>query len=212
MVSLPALLFGVKRSIEPIPDSEEAQEGAVMGEGAEGAEQGEEEAQGIIPDVAISERHSDEITVTSHPVDVGAQISDHAYKMPSIVVCTFGWSDSSRLINSIMSGSIFRGLEGVNDVYEKLLKLMEERKPVKLTTKKRTYPTMLITKLETVTTADSENSATIEITFQEILTASTQTVTLATVQSDPSKTGAVTNGNSRTADIQQQLTYSGAHG
>ena len=64
------------------------------------------EAIAIIPDVVISEEHDDEVTVTRHPVDQGAPISDHAYKNPSVLNVRFGWSDSSRLINSVLDLSL----------------------------------------------------------------------------------------------------------
>ena len=80
--SLEALLLGRSRGITP------------------------EEGDAIIPDVVISETHDDDVTVTQHPVDTGAPISDHAFVQPAIVTCVFGWSDSSRLINSALDGSI----------------------------------------------------------------------------------------------------------
>lgn len=173
MASLQALLFGTKRSIEASDLS-----GVLTGEA-------------IIPDVTISETHADEVTVTSHPIDTGAQISDHAFKQPATVVCSFGWSDSSRLINSVLDGSILRGVESVNDVYKRLLALQASRQPLKLSTGKRVYNNVIITKIQTTTTVDTESAAIIEITFQELLLATTKTVSLASVQKDPSQTGGV---------------------
>jgi hypothetical protein len=37
----------------------------------------------IIPDVVVSEKHSDTLEITEHPVETGAAISDHAYKRPA---------------------------------------------------------------------------------------------------------------------------------
>lgn len=188
MASLQALLLGVKRSIEPSDLL-----GGLTGES-------------IIPDVTISEFHSDEVTVTTHPVDTGAQISDHAYKQPATVVCSFGWSNSSRLLNSVLDGSIFRGLESANDVYKRLLKMQEERQQLKLSTGKRVYDNVIITKIQTTTTVDTENAAIIEVTFQEILLATTRTVALASIQQDISRTGgAVDQGNKSATQAQKTL-------
>lgn len=71
---------------------------------------------GIIPDVVVSEEHENEVVVTRHPVDTGANVSDHAYQMPTVINCQFGWSDSSRLLNSILDFSIFKGLTTTKDV------------------------------------------------------------------------------------------------
>lgn len=188
MASLQALLLGVKRSIEPSDLL-----GGLTGES-------------IIPDVTISEFHSDEVTVTTHPVDTGAQISDHAYKQPATVVCSFGWSNSSRLLNSVLDGSIFRGLESANDVYKRLLKMQEERQQLKLSTGKRVYDNVIITKIQTTTTVNTENAAIIEVTFQEILLATTRTVALASIQQDISRTGGVVDqGNKSATQAQKTL-------
>lgn len=190
MPSLEALLLGTKRSIEPTN-----LEGQLSGEA-------------IIPDVTIAEVHSDEVTVTSHPVDTGAQIADHAFRQPAVVICTFGWSDSSRLVNSLFDGSLFKGIESVKDVYDKLLRLKDARQVLKLSTGKRVYDAVIITKLMTTTTVDTENSAIIEVTFQEILTARARTVTLASVtQSNASRTAGTSNGGNRSA---QQILLGGA--
>lgn len=192
MPSLEALILGTKRSIEPTN-----LEGQLTGEA-------------IIPDVVISELHSDEVTVTTHPVDTGAQITDHAFRQPAVVICTFGWSDSSRLVNSLFDGSLFKGIESVKDIYDKLLRLKDARQVLKLSTAKRVYDSVLITKLMT-TTVDTENSAIIEVTFQEILTAQARTVALASVtQADASKTASTTNGGQRYATLAQQTLLGGA--
>ena len=176
--SLEALILGRSRSITAADDEESA----------------------IIPDVTISEFHADEVTVTQHPVDTGADISDHAMVQPAIVTCSFGWSDSSRLINSALNGSILKGLETTKDVYQKLLKLMHDRALLSLSTGKRTYSNVLITRLVTTTTADTESALIIEATFQEVFLATAQTVSLAAAtQKDPSKTAAVSQGGSKSA-------------
>ncbi len=192
MPSLEALIMGTKRAIEPVD--------------LKGVSTGE----AIIPDVTISEMHSDEVTVTQHPVDTGANIADHAYRQPATVVCTFGWSDSSRLINSLLSdgavGSLLKGKGSVEDVYKTLLELKDNRTPLKLSTAKRVYPCVIITRITTTTTVDSENAAVIEITFQEILIAQAKTVTLASVQQkNPEKTASVKNGGQRYGTPAQQL-------
>lgn len=187
MRSLEALLLGTKRSIQS------------TGSAGLGGET-------IIPDVIISETHSDEVVVTQHPVDTGAQVSDHAYRKPSLLVCEFGWSSSSRLINSLMSGSFLKGMETVNDVYAKLIRLKDERQLLKVSTAKRVYDNMLITKLQTTTTVDSENCAVIEITFEEVIQVQTKTVALASVMQDQSRTGGMTDqGNKKGTPAQQLL-------
>lgn len=155
---------------------------------------------GVIPDVVISEEHSDSVTVTKHPVDTGANIADHAYKNPGVVRCTFGWSDSSRLINSLLDGSIFKGLQSTEDVYEFLQNLQTTRQPFTLRTGKRYYPQVILTELRTSTTEDTESCLLVDCTFEEILVARTQIVSLAPeYQQKVSKTASVKNSGQRNA-------------
>ena len=49
----------------------------------------------IIPEVVIEEMHRDRLIITDHPVESGAAISDHAFKMPVEVDMRVGWSDSA---------------------------------------------------------------------------------------------------------------------
>lgn len=155
---------------------------------------------GIVPDVTISEEHSDSVTVTKHPVDTGANVADHAYKNPGVVRCTFGWSDSSRLINSLLDGSIFKGMQTTEDVYEFLQGLQASRQPIALRTGKRYYPQVILTELRVTTTQDTESCLLVDCTFEELLVARTQIVTLAPeYQRNPSKTASVMNGGQRNA-------------
>ena len=150
---------------------------------------------GIIPDVVFRESHSDEITITQHPVDYGANVNDHAFEKNSIITCQFGWSDSSRLLNSAIDGSIFKGLVTAKDVYNKLLELQRSRIPFTLKTTKRDYGNVLIQKLETTTDDNTLNIYLIDVTFEQIMIANTETVYLSpATQANPSKTASMTKG------------------
>ena len=51
---------------------------------------------GVIPDVVIQEVHDDAVTITQHPVEYGAAVSDHAYREPSQVMMTIGGRQAAR--------------------------------------------------------------------------------------------------------------------
>jgi hypothetical protein len=175
--SLEALLLGRSRSIEPLDGGD-----------------------AIVPDVTISEVHDDEVTVTQHPVDTGAAISDHAIVQPASVTCVFGWSDSSRALNSALDGSILKGMQTSKDVYDRLVELKNQRALLRLSTGKRKYPSVVITKLKVSTTVDTESAAVIEVTFQEVFLVEAKTVSLAAIrQKNPRKTASKTSGGSRSA-------------
>lgn len=136
----------------------------------------------IIPDVVISEHHVDTVSLTRHPVDTGAEVSDHAYKMPAVINCQFGWSNSSRLLNSAITGSNLKALENIQDVYQRLLELMEMRMPFRLSTGKRVYESVIITNLQTTTTVDTESSLIVDITFEEVFRAEALETTLGEIR------------------------------
>jgi hypothetical protein len=185
MASLETLVFGVRHLIEATDEN------------------GVTEA--IVPDAVISEQHSDEMRITEHPVDVGAAISDHAYKAATQVVCTFGWSDSSRLVNSALAGSFLRGVDTIDEVYKKLVEIQDRRLPVRLSTARRTYETMLIQDLKLDTTKETYNAIVVEITFLELVIVAAQTVTLASIrQKNPGKTASMTRGGPRRPQMTQQ--------
>lgn len=133
----------------------------------------------IIPDVVLEEAHTDEVQVTEHPVDVGANVADHAFRKPAVVHCRFGWSDNSRLIASVLSTlSGNRGFLTTKQVYSELLKILNARQPLRISTGKRQYPKVLLTSVKTTTTVDTEASLIVDLTFQELLTAREQIVPL----------------------------------
>ena len=152
----------------------------------------------IIPDVVVSEEHTDEVILTRHPVDRSAPVSDHAYKLPASVTCVFAWSDSSRLVNSAMNLSILKGLSTTKDVYRKFQEIMDGRKLLRLSTGKRVYESVLLTKMTTTSSDDTESSLILEMTFEEVnLVAVEETTLPAARQKNASKTGSTTNGGTR---------------
>ena len=155
---------------------------------------------GIIPDVVIEEHHVDTLTITDHPVEQGAAITDHAYKNPAEVTMRVAWSNSKSLSNSIVSGSLFKGqISTATDLYRQLLDLQGKRQVFDLVTGKRTYNNMLIKSLAVTTDHDSENALIVTAVLREIIVVQTDSVELkpADVHADPQDTGAVQNAGNK---------------
>ena len=149
---------------------------------------------GVIPNVVIQEVHDDAVTVTQHPVEYGAAISDHAYREPSQVMMTVGWTPSSLLVNGVLSGSIFKGLQSLDDVYQSLLGIQRLREPFDLITGKRAYENMMITALSVTTDKDTENALIVTVTMTEVLRARTMVIPAEPEkQTEPSKTSTPAN-------------------
>lgn len=151
---------------------------------------------GIIPDVVIEETAVDKLTVTKHPVERGAAVSDHAYKEASAVTMRIGWSDSNTLTRAIVSGTLFSGsLKTANDMYQDMLNLQAARRRFDLVTGKRTYTDMLLLQVRQTTTEDTENSVVLELELEQQIVVQTTSVALVSTadQLNPAATGPVQN-------------------
>ena len=148
--------------------------------------------------VTLEEMHEDSIEITDHPVEQGAIIADHAYKLPAKVTIRCAWSNSpaeSGLIGGAIGAikgtvaglsSIFSGNspKQVRDVYEKMLKLQASAIPFDILTGKRKYTDMLIKTLSVITDKSSENLLMVTAVCQQVIIVKTA---LASVAAAPAK-------------------------
>lgn len=154
---------------------------------------------GIEIAATLEEIYSDAIQITEHPVEVGAAITDHAYKRPSEVVIKCGWSNSTlddllSAISSLFSGEMSAS-DYVASVYEQLLALQESREPFDITTTKRQYSNMLIVSLLVTTDQQTSNVLMVTATCRQIFIVETQATTIPPqdAQADPASTAATQN-------------------
>lgn len=166
---------------------------------------------GIIPQVIIEEQHTDDLMITEHPVENGADITDHAVKQPSQVIMRCGWSQS---------GSNVPGLSltqpSPRDAYKMLLDLQASRKPFDVVTGKRpNYKNMLIKRLSTVTDEDTENVLIIDVELREIIVVDTSSISGTVSVGDPKNlqnpaaTSSLTNaGAKQLQDVTSSLSSS----
>lgn len=155
---------------------------------------------GIIPDVIIEEVHTDTLTITDHPVELGAAITDHAFKNPSEIVMVVAWSNSKALDQAVVPGTMFQGqIQDANELYRQLLRLQEEREPFDVVTGKRTYSDMLIKQLSVTTDANSENCVIVTVVMRQIIIVQTYSVKIppAKQQSQPQTTAGVQDAGTK---------------
>ncbi len=155
----------------------------------------------------IEELHHDEIQITDHPVERGAMISDHMFKMPSEVKITCAWSNSpsgnpNGVIGSALAAAIaFSGTIGaitaavqsvgavqsllsgnaqdqVTSIYAQLLALQISGMPFDVFTGKRVYSDMLFKSLSVSTDSRNENSLLVTAVCRQIIIVNTTTVTI----------------------------------
>lgn len=147
----------------------------------------------ILLDCTVEEDHTDDLTITGHPVEQGAQVSDHAFREPSVVVLSVGFSNSS-----VQAG----GDESyVRNRYDDILTLQRSREPFTIVTGKRTYQNMLIRGIAVKTDQTTEAVLSARLTCREVIIVQTQTVAVpdSAVQADPKKTAAIQNAGTQVA-------------
>lgn len=91
----------------------------------------------FIFDAVFSTNHSANLTLTTHPVQSGASVADHAYMEPDEVTIEIGMTDTALGVETNHSVNAFAQLR----------QLMEAREPLTLVTRLKTYQNMVITSI-----------------------------------------------------------------
>lgn len=112
---------------------------------------------GVFVDVVISEEHESEMEIAEHPVEKGAKISDHAWRLPYRVT-----------LESAIAG------ERAVASFQQLLDVQSASEPFSLVTGLKVYQNMLIKRL--TATRDRENARILkfEAELQEVVIVSTE--------------------------------------
>src|SRR6185312_11788283 len=151
-------------------------------------------------DTTLEELYEDAVEVTEHPVEAGAQISDHAFKKPMELVLVCGWSESSisgltqfgadsfggaqlgsggpinpgvLTIGSFLGGAM-NASSYVAGIYSQLLQLQEALEPISVSCGLRSYENMMLTALRV--RRDERTRYTLALTafFRQVIITSTQ--------------------------------------
>lgn len=167
----------------------------------------------IVPSVVVSEKHSDTLEITEHPVETGAPVSDHAYKRPSEVVMEVGFAGGGSLLDFIDTSSLGLTLGlSPKETYQQILDLQTSRIPFDVVTGKRLYSNMLIRAIEVTTDRTSENVLMAVLTLREVIITQTQQIAVADKadMKEGSNTSAVINSGTKAAKPQNESLLSSA--
>lgn len=134
----------------------------------------------------IEEVGLSQLTITEHPVQEGAAITDHAFVQPITLSCRVYFDNSK---------------DDLKTIYQNLLNLQSSRELFTVVTGKRTYKNMLFRSLRQNTNPDTENCLSIDADFQQIIIVSIQTASLpsATKQAFPQQTQATQDAGEKNA-------------
>lgn len=155
---------------------------------------------GMFFDAFLRLDHTSKLNITSHPVQTGANISDHAYLEPKQITIEIGMSDVAKdLITNQFSGGWSKSVTA----YQKLRELQASRVPLDVLTRLGIYRNMLI---ETITAPDDYRTLSglkATITMKEVLVASVQTVK---VSANPHMTDYTNRGEVQAGKVQDDET------
>lgn len=140
----------------------------------------------------IEERGTDRMTITHHPVQDSAEVTDHAFMEPAELILRM------MAVNSILSGQI-DGRTYVSNMYQKVRDLQKTRETFSIQTGKRLYQNMLAVSVEVVTDEKTENVLMLSVQCREILKVAVTVVPVppSLVQAQPQKTGPLNSTGSK---------------
>lgn len=169
----------------------------------------------FVPSVVVSEKHSDALEITEHPVEkpttnsASGFVADHAFKRPSEVTMECGFSGGGALLD-FASDLTATGLLGKSpqETYQELLRVQSDRIPFDVITGKRVYNNMLIRAIEVTTDKTSEYVLNCTLTLREVIMSQTHSIKVADKadMKDGVSTSAVQNsGTKSTTPVNESL-------
>lgn len=130
----------------------------------------------LIFDAIFSTQYEHTLNITEHPIQTGADITDHAYKEADVLTFDIGMSDA---MESIIPGQFGGTSSRSINAYKKLKELQDQRLPIKVITRLGSYDNMMI---ETISSTD-DNKTTYglraNVTLKQIFVVSVATVKIS---------------------------------
>ena len=147
---------------------------------------------GIQLDAVISESHTNEVSLTSNPVEFGAEITDNAVTQPKKVNILAQVSDTPLglaafgqivdLVTGLFGTSTTDNITRSNAAYNAIIQLQEEREPIEIQTRLKLYTDMVITKVTTIQDKDTSRIARMSIDLQQVIITQSEIVQLTEEQ------------------------------
>lgn len=142
---------------------------------------------GLVFDAVLKTDHTSKVTATSHPVESGANISDHAFVEPAEISLEVGVSDCETRNGTFGSGNRSQ------KAFSELLKLQTSRQLITVVTRFKTYRNMLITSISVPDDYTTMFAFKANIMLREIPIVSTGRVSV-TGSDQSQKTGSTNSG------------------
>lgn len=158
----------------------------------------------ISVDATLEEIGTDLLQITEHPVEAGANITDHAFYRPAELVMHCGWTNAKGALslltggiggNQTFSGGSLIKDDFVSSIYSQLLALQQSLQPFTVVTTIRSYNNMVITSLSLTRDQKTAQALMVTVTLRQIIIVSTSNTTLAPAadQANPASTSQTIN-------------------
>jgi hypothetical protein len=144
---------------------------------------------GFFFDAIIRTEHTSMLKITEHPVQTGANIVDHAYMEPAMVVMEIGMSDA---MDTMVSGQFTSRYTKSVSAYQTLLDLQQARLPLQVHTRLNLYKNMLIEEITAPDDFKTQFGLRCTVTMKEIFVVEVSTTT---VSARPQSTGSTSKGS-----------------
>ncbi|MDF2636577.1 MAG: hypothetical protein K0R78_3451 [Pelosinus sp.] len=131
---------------------------------------------GFFFDAILRVEHTTTLKSTEHPVQTGANIVDHAYVEPAIIVMEIGMSDA---MASMVKNQFTVGDSRSVSAYRTLLELQRSRLPFRVHTRLNLYENMLIEEISAADDAKTQHSGRFTVTLKEIFVVEVSTTTVS---------------------------------
>lgn len=128
---------------------------------------------GYFFDAFMDMEHTSDMKITSHPVQQGANVADHAYLEPKMLTMRVKMSDA---VESVISSQFTQAYTKSVSAYRVLLELQASRIPFRVHTRLQAYENMLIKSIVAPDDVNTIYGLECTVTMQELLVAQTQTV------------------------------------
>lgn len=162
-----------------------------------------ETAQGnYLFDAYFNINHESTLSITEHPVQSGANISDHAFMQPNTLSFEVGMSDvMTDVLNSNYVSFSSDTTRSINS-YKILRKLQFDRVPINVYTKLWNYTNMIIETISAPDTNETAYALKASVTLKELLVA---TVTTVKISERPQKTDSTNEGDQKAQQADESM-------
>jgi hypothetical protein len=147
---------------------------------------------GIQLDAVISESHTNEVSLTSNPVELGAEITDHAVVQPKQLNIVGQVSDTPlRLaafgqivdpVTGLFGTSTSENITRSKAAYKDIVQLQKDREPVEIQTKLEFHDDMIITNVSVQQDKDTSRIVRMSIDLQQVIITESEVVQLTEEQ------------------------------